>query len=220
MRNAALPSPIKLRLRSHTTAISSLHESALPQLSLQRNRVAKRSQPAPRGSNKRRRDDEDNEDEKENVEEATQSQPQLETNDESQGPSTPKRVRIAPETMPMGLERRDFEMLYDCHQYSSESTGYGPGFQRPEPRRRAGDAQSEEAEDDGVDWSNEEDRQLVELVLEKLKLSKSEWQDCARSLGRDSGSMQKRWKNLFEAGEIGIKTRGRRERSNTSATWR
>jgi len=68
------------------------------------------------------------------------------------------------------------------------------------------------------EWSTEEDRILVELVLEKLKLSKEEWQDCARSLGKDRGSVGKRWKSLMGAGEVGLKRNNRRAKIH--GTWR
>jgi hypothetical protein len=41
-------------------------------------------------------------------------------------------------------------------------------------------------------------------VLEKLKLTKSDWQDCARSLGKDRGSVGRRWKSLMVNGEVGL----------------
>jgi hypothetical protein len=70
----------------------------------------------------------------------------------------------------------------------------------------------------GEEWSTEEDRLLVELVLEKLKLTKSDWQDCARSLGKDRGSVGRRWKSLMGGGEVGLKSRPRRAKIH--GTWR
>ena len=124
--------------------------------------------------------------------------------DASERPSTPKRRRFAPEVLPLGLERADFhsllreegagaEQVYE----SVEGTGLGAG---------------------GDGWSTQEDRILVELVLEKLKLTKSDWQDCARSLGKDRGSVGRRWKSLMGAGEVGLKSRPRR--SKIHHTWR
>jgi len=116
-------------------------------------------------------------------------------------PSTPKRMRIAPEVLPLGLERSDFHTL-DLQQKTEQS-----------------DIVLESVEGSDGEWSTEEDRILVELVLEKLKLSKSEWQDCARSLGKDRGSVGKRWKSLINSGEVGLKGRGVR-RSRIHSTWR
>lgn len=69
------------------------------------------------------------------------------------------------------------------------------------------------------EWTSDEDRVLVELVLEKLKLTKSEWADCARSLGRDRGSVGKRWRSLVGGGEVGLKRRAG-ARNGIHATWR
>lgn len=109
-------------------------------------------------------------------------------------PSTPKRSRIAPERMPLGLARADFHNL-------------------AEPLS-AGDAQQEESESSSSDWTAEDDRMLVELVLEKLKLSKSDWQDCARTLGKDRHAMSRRWKSLMVNDEVGLKRR------KIHSTWR
>jgi hypothetical protein len=75
-----------------------------------------------------------------------------------------------------------------------------------------------ESVEGGEEWSTEEDRLLVELVLEKLKLTKSDWQDCARSLGKDRGSVGRRWKSLMGGGEVGLKSRSRRAKIH--GTWR
>jgi len=106
----------------------------------------------------------------------------------SSRPRTPKRMRTAPEVLPLGLERADFDALRGTETTERE------------------------------EWTTEEDRVLVELVLEKLKLTKSDWQDCARSLGKDRGSVGRRWKSLMCAGEVGLKTRSRRGRIH--GTWR
>lgn len=128
-------------------------------------------------------------------------------NDEkNNGPSTPKRIRLAPEVLPLGLERSDFHSLHLKSVESNEKTAGVP-------------AQSVEPGEDPDVWSTEEDRMLVELVLEKLKLTKSDWQDCARSLGKDRGSVGKRWKSLMSGGEVGLKGRSRR-RPNLHSTWR
>lgn len=134
-----------------------------------------------------------------------------ESNDESSGdeygntqsqfhmPSTPKRMRFAPEALPLGLERSDFKVL------------------APAPAIE-GDADADAEAEGTEEWTTEDDRVLVELVLEKLKLTKSDWQDCARSLGRDRGSVGKRWKSLMGAGDVGLK--GRTRRGKICSTWR
>jgi len=190
--HAEMPaSPFKLRLRTRNETST----SQTPRM-----RITKRAAPPPRGINKRRRavDDDRNR--------STPEQDVEDNFEEYSGPSTPKRMRIAPEVLPLGLERSDFHTL--------------ELQQRIEQDDDDDDDVLESIEDhDDDEWSTEEDRILVELVLEKLKLSKSEWQDCARSLGKDRGSVGKRWKSLMSAGEIGVKDRGAR-RSRIHSTWR
>jgi hypothetical protein len=122
---------------------------------------------------------------------------------EASSPSTPKRQCIAPSVLPLGLERSDF---HDLHLKNLE-------------------AQDDEDENgDEGEWTTEDDRILLELILEKLRLSKGEWQDCARSLGRDRSSVSRRWKTLVGAGDIGVKRRGTgavgMRRGNIAGTWR
>ncbi|KAL3423722.1 DNA-binding protein [Phlyctema vagabunda] len=180
MQHAEIGSPFKLRLRARKSAEC----DALP-----RKRITKRNAPPPRGINKRRRsvDEVDSEEE-----ECPNPEPVL--------PSTPKRLRLAPPVLPLGLERSDFHTL-------DTDTGKDEVLESIEDNDMGEDA-----------WSTEEDRMLVELVLEKLKLSKSEWQDCARSLGKDRGSVGKRWKSLMGSGEVGLKNRQRR--SKIHGSWR
>ncbi|EPE07850.1 dna-binding protein [Ophiostoma piceae UAMH 11346] len=119
-------------------------------------------------------------------------------------PTTPKRARIAPDALPLGLERADFHSLH---------TG---GV--PDGSSRAHIGTDVEREGDGADWSVEDDRMLVELVLEKLRLSKEEWQDCARTLGKDRASLGRRWKSLVLHGDVGFKAG--RARGKIHGTWR
>lgn len=134
-------------------------------------------------------------------------------------PSTPKRQRIAPEVLPLGLERSDYHTLH-LQQVVTEEQERPAMAQYPVlrgfdfvPRPQAQMLSMGEQE-----WTNEDDRMLVELVLEKLKLSKSEWQDCARSLGKDRGSVGRRWKSLVSSGDVGLK--GRAKRTRIHGSWR
>ncbi|TVY83980.1 hypothetical protein LSUE1_G001348 [Lachnellula suecica] len=183
-------SPFKLRLRARKPDSS---DSALTP----RKKIAKRG-PPPRGINKRRRAADDDMS-RASVDRENESAD--EDNDEAEGPRTPKRQRLAPPVLPLGLERGDFHSLISPKQEQDnvlESIEGNGG--------------------DGEFWSTEEDRLLVELVLEKLKLTKSDWQDCARSLGKDRGSLGRRWKSLMGAGEVGLKSRPRRAKLHS--TWR
>ena len=123
-------------------------------------------------------------------------------------PSTPKRRRFAPEILPLGLERSDFHTLHLQNVTASQENVL-------QSVEGSGEARGERE----GEWTTEEDRLLVELVLEKLKLTKSDWQDCARSLGKDRGSVGKRWKSLMGNGDVGLKSRSSR-RAKIHGTWR
>jgi len=170
----------------------------------------KRSVPTTRGVNKRRRalDDDMGRDDDAGLESEPEMMRDQETVEEDEAlpprPQTPKRARVAPEALPLGLERSDYHELHLDGVFKDENT------------RLTGTDIVVEA--DGETWSTEEDRILVELVLEKLKLSKSEWQDCARNLGKDRSSVGRRWKSLVMNGDIGVKRSSRRGKLH--GTWR
>ena len=206
------PSPMKLRLRSRKTDVPST-ASGTGDIGPRRKRIVKRTAP-PRGPNKRRRavdddkcrDDEDIESELDmdfhEGDEPLETLPQ-----QPSRPQTPKRARIAPEVIPLGLERSDYHGLHIENALANSE-----GSSRLEVNN-----DDFVVEVDGESWSTEEDRILVELVLEKLKLTKSDWQDCARSLGKDRSSVGRRWKSLMINGDVGLK---RSRRSKLHGTWR
>ena len=171
-----------------------------------RKRITKRNAPPPRGINKRRRaiDDDMSRD---TIDQESDEEENSEAEQEREGPSTPKRMRFAPEVLPLGLERSDFHSLKLQERIEEHGEGV---LESIEGKDREGDQN---------EWSTEEDRLLVELVLEKLKLTKSDWQDCARSLGRDRGSVGRRWKSLMGGGEVGLK-RNHLRRGKIHQTWR
>ncbi|KAI0166011.1 hypothetical protein GGR57DRAFT_1968 [Xylariaceae sp. FL1272] len=202
MSCAPLP-PIKMRLRSRRQDASS---ETIP-----RKKIAKRQYAPPRGHNKRRRpldddmgrddgNDNDSDSEPDVAPPHSDGEEQEDLGDSAFRPSTPKRARIAPETIPLGLEPTDFHSIYNPLD---------------EDQDKGTDV---DIEPDGERWSVEDDRILVELVLDKLKLSKSDWQECARSLGKDRNSLGRRWKSLMVHGDIGLKSRARRNRIH--GTWR
>ncbi|KAF7892987.1 uncharacterized protein EAF02_000525 [Botrytis sinoallii] len=201
----------RLRLR-----IPSPAKSVMPEIG-DRKRISKRTpREVSRGINKRRRDTDD-----EMIHERMDDISGQEHEDSTLlAPSTPKRRRrIAPEVLPLGLERSDFHTLRLAEM---ENTAADEGAfifsAEGDSQSREREAQRNEEEEVGDNWSREEDRMLVELVLEKLKLSKSDWQDCARSLGKDRGNLGRRWKTLMGAGEVGLKGR-RKTRTNLHSTW-
>lgn len=142
-----------------------------------------------------------------------------EEEEEEEGPRTPKRSRGVPEMMPLGLVRGDFERLHDAHQYRSEGLEADALGVVGGPVGDTSGVVEQGGEGDEGEWTDEEDRVLVELVLEKLKLSRREWMDCAKMVGRDRGSVGRRWKSLVGGGEVGLKRRGR-ERGELPGTWR
>ncbi|KAK7422219.1 hypothetical protein QQX98_001742 [Neonectria punicea] len=196
---AHAPPPLKLRLRSRSKPEQ---DHVAP-----RQRIAKRA--PPRGANKRRRaaeDDMGRHDSDSDMQDSdfeTESLDLQPAADEPVAPSTPKRARIAPEQIPLGLERADFHEVHLSQVDGADNTN----------------DQDEDTNGDVDDWSAEDDRILVELVLEKLKLSKSEWQDCARNLGRDRHALNRRWKSLMLGGDVGLKPRASR-RTRLHSTWR
>ncbi|KAH0498827.1 hypothetical protein TgHK011_006057 [Trichoderma gracile] len=219
---AHAPTPMKLRLRARPVKAASAAAAAADGKGdetpvVARKRIARRA--PPRGANKRRRADSDDmgrdddysssdmDTEAELDAEALRNMPSFTSSSSSpQAPSTPKRARISPEQLPLGLERSDFHTVHLLE---------GRSMLDQSARKPGTDVQ---VEADGAEWSVEDDRVLVELVLEKLKLSKLEWQDCARSLGKDRHSVNRRWKSLVMNGDIGVKTRSRRARLPSS--WR
>ncbi|KAH6649969.1 hypothetical protein F5144DRAFT_554849 [Chaetomium tenue] len=230
---AHAPPPLKLRLRSRKT------DSAAPtgDHGLTRKRIVKRTASvaqqaaAPRGPNKRRRaaddelgryneDDSDMEHGGQEYSQEQQEQPQEDDQPEESPPHTPKRARIAPEVIPLGLERADYHSLHSS--FSSIFSGDGDtstGHTSPDTETSSRRGMDVVLETDGSAWSTEEDRMLVELVLEKLKLTKSDWQDCARSLGKDRATVGRRWKSLMLNGDVGLK-RGALRRGRIHGTWR
>ncbi|TPX11200.1 uncharacterized protein E0L32_001018 [Thyridium curvatum] len=223
MSHAPSPPPLKLRLRSRRVeAANAPAQQTSEHPVLARKRIVKRSHqppaagaaaPAPRGPNKRRRSLEDDGAESDVDEESTPAhglgleEAARNTTEDAPPPArpqTPKRARIAPEVIPLGLERGDFHSLHPDGVPDGSSA-------------RGTDV---EVEADGQVWSTEEDRMLVELVLEKLKLTKTDWQDCARSLGKDRHSLGRRWKSLMLQGDIGLKGSRSSRRSKIHGTWR
>ena len=219
--------PLKLRLRSRKTDTSTLgdHGPARKRIVKRTASVAQQQQP-PRGPNKRRRavddddlgrynsHDEDSDMERETHDDGQNSQ-ETDAHPETR-PHTPKRSRIAPEVIPLGLERADYHSLHSS--FSSTTSSHDDTNHHPETTTDP-DAATEADGGGGELWSTEEDRILVELVLEKLKLTKSDWQDCARSLGKDRGSVGRRWKSLMVNGDVGLK-RGGHRRGRLHGTWR
>ncbi|KAG7108761.1 hypothetical protein HYQ45_004877 [Verticillium longisporum] len=204
---AHAPSPIKLRLRPRAPRPDN---SSAPD-SRPRKKIVKRA--PPRGANKRRRGADDDLG-RMDLTSDDDSDNQIEADSESDAdvpampaaPSTPKRARIAPEVIPLGLARTDYHNLHAASDTNLPLLNLAQGS-------------GVEVERDGEHWSTEDDRILVELVLEKLRLSKTEWQDCARSLGKDRNSLSRRWRSLMAQGDVGLKPTRASRRGKLHGTW-
>ena len=154
--------------------------------------------------------------------------------DKRDAPSTPKRTRRLPLEMPLGLSADDFRSLspvqdvsmpptrvaFDmgsrrCSYLSDVDSGYGPSPRESEEEARK-ELQKEKQNQERQEsiWTIDDDRVLVETVLEKLQLSKRAWNDCARRLGKDKDSLGRRWDMLVGDGGVGLKRGGRLRRAD------
>ena len=120
---------------------------------------------------------------------------------------TPKRARLVPPTLPLGLKQQDFEALEPLSR-SAKSEDLGI-----ESKRKGTEASDE--------WNTEDDKILVDMVLEKLRLSRQDWEDCARILGKEKASIGRRWELLLGDGKIGLRIRrgAKKERSSLDGVW-
>ena len=193
-RSMRLASPFHPENNLTTRSRKSASRSATPQPSISKVRARKSSTP-PRTRNKRSR----------SVYEDDQSEMR-------NGYATPKRCRRLPYHLPLGLGIGDFEALdeYSCtppvcisqqQQQQQQQQIHPQGEALPEIV-----LPSIEVEDsDKADWTAEEDEKLVGMVLEKFKLSKRDWDECARRIGKDNASVGKRWQALLGEGNIGLR---------------
>ncbi|KAK2800672.1 hypothetical protein FQN50_008056 [Emmonsiellopsis sp. PD_5] len=191
-----------------------------PQTITRAQKVVKKQAP-PRGVNKRRR---------EVYEDDSDREMGMGGVGLGDGFSTPKRRRRAPEELPLGLGREDFRRLdmdtpldgngmvagARCRSSNSEC-GDDATISIPEILSDDDDSSSPDA---NSDWSSEDDRRLVELVLEKLKLSKRDWNECARKMGKDNDSVGRRWKALVGEGNVGLRRGRRMVRGRIDESWR
>lgn len=145
-------------------------------------------------------------------------------NTQNPRPSTPKRQRTCPPSLPLGLNRKDFDALNPpvltttttphtpeatTNPSSSSSSHHTPPNQEPETEK--------DNDDDESEWSATDDSALVSLILNKLRLRPSDWDDCARKLGKEKDSIGRRWKHLLGDGEVGLRRgSGKRTRGNVS----
>ncbi|EXJ86552.1 hypothetical protein A1O3_03505 [Capronia epimyces CBS 606.96] len=131
---------------------------------------------------------------------------------------TPKRRRRIPLSMPMGLSADDFRALETPPEEKEgelEMPIISPQHQSDQDSAYGSSPSIEESE-----WTIEDDRMLVETVLEKLKLSKRDWNDCARILGKDRDTLGRRWSMLVGEGNVGLRRGGRISRTSLDiSSW-
>ncbi|KAL1991688.1 hypothetical protein VTN49DRAFT_4996 [Thermomyces lanuginosus] len=152
--------------------------------------------------------------------------------------STPKRQKRCPPDMPLGLAITDFEALDDSEQHINFGQIDSPmRTPRPRHPLQTPQIITQDVDDDNDDnarisqtvipsieepdnnndddmddshseWTAEDDQRLVDVVLDKLQLSKRDWEECARLIGKDDDSISRRWRILVGEGNIGLR-RGR-----------
>ncbi|KAG8532204.1 uncharacterized protein KY384_003845 [Bacidia gigantensis] len=156
------------------------------------------------------------------------------SNDQENGshnkPSTPKRQRKYPPTLPLGLDQRDFD---DLLSHSTPETAAHTPFQmypdttfttpsRPLPFNlpfHPGAPSSldpsifpNENQEDTPMPTPEDDAALTTLILSKLRLRQEDWDECARKLSERGGkdSIGERWKMLVAREDAGVQFARRR----------
>jgi hypothetical protein len=153
--------------------------------------------PPPRGLNKRSR----------NLYEDDESDVEMTTRSPQDRFSTPKRQKRVPSDLPLGLAISDFEALDEVTTRRKNSP---MARRRATPQPDPGDQMVLPSieipdEDESPGWTAEDDQKLVDIVLGKLKLSKRDWEECARRIGKDNDSVGKRWHALVGEGNIGLR---------------
>ncbi|EAW12829.1 uncharacterized protein ACLA_012570 [Aspergillus clavatus NRRL 1] len=219
---ARLQSPFTLTAPPSTTSSTcSRKQRSQPSSSFSKTKQP----PRPRGANKRTRDSYE-------AERTSDIDSPAEPHTPRARISTPKRRRSVPSDLPLGLSQSDFYALYSPpisqsppspaqrrrqeftdgaepltllpSPSQSQSSRIGPDPDAALPSVEECDA---EPELERELWTALDDRRLVETVLETFRLSRREWGECARRLGRDQESVGRRWQTLLGNGDVGLATR-------------
>ncbi|KAJ5573872.1 uncharacterized protein N7459_008299 [Penicillium hispanicum] len=134
--------------------------------------------------------------------------------------STPKRRRHVPYDLPLGLSSTDF---YSLHSPPITQSPPSPARRQmiarvpqttapidPDaPLPSIEEADEPASTSSSNEWSADDDQHLIELVLERFRLSQQEWDECARQMGRQNHSnVGQRWQTLVKQGRVGLR-RGR-----------
>ncbi|OQE19477.1 hypothetical protein PENSTE_c015G06981 [Penicillium steckii] len=209
MKPQRLQSPLPINTPRRSTRSRKVARPASPRQTPPPITLATTPPPPPsapaRGANKRRRTIDD---------EGSDSDNEMNRRNR---PSTPKRQRHVPYDLPLGLSSTDF---YSLHSPPITQSPPSPAQRRldqrlqefgarvdpdaPLPSIEEPDAPSSQPSAD--DWSAEEDQRLLEVVLEKFRLSQKEWDDCARLIGRrNTSDVGRRWHSLVGEGRVGLR---------------
>ncbi|KAL3463965.1 hypothetical protein BJX64DRAFT_255970 [Aspergillus heterothallicus] len=217
---ARLQSPLTFRPTPPSPAASSRKTRATSKLS-----SSKPLSPRPsRGLNKRRRNTYE-----EDMVMDLDSTPTPYDAEAHSNPSTPKRRRRLPYDLPLGLSQTDF---YSLHSPPVTQSPPSPEKRRPNEEfpnfplfnPDAALPSIEESTNpappaDDMSWSTDDDQRLVEMVLEKFQLSKRDWDECARRMGKDHASVGQRWQALVGEGNVGLRRGKRMVRSHIHKDW-
>ncbi|CAF9904568.1 hypothetical protein IMSHALPRED_000109 [Imshaugia aleurites] len=128
-------------------------------------------------------------------------------------PSTPKRQRTHPPTLPLGLSPSDFFALSNPATTPPHTPlAKHPPLHDQKPTTTPSSSSSISSSPSTThSWSTTDDSALVSLILSKLRLRQSDWDECARELGKEKDSIGRRWAHLLGDGEVGLR-RGRGNR--------
>jgi hypothetical protein len=118
--------------------------------------------------------------------------------------------------LPLGLSAQDFEGL-------DSARGALPNTPQEEVSEELDMPVEVDAAHQGFNgrhWTAADDHVLVVTVLDKLKLSRKDWNQCAGRSGKDGDSLGKRWRVLVGDGEIGLRRgSGGRSRPELRGDW-
>ena len=121
--------------------------------------------------------------------------------------ATPKRRRHVPYELPLGLAPTDFYSLHSPPVTQSPTSParrmdfqLGPPI---DPDAPLPSIEVTEQPTSPAQWTAGEDQHLIELVLQKFRLSQQEWDECARQMGRSH--VEARWHSLVGEGGVGLR---------------
>ncbi|KAL4916802.1 hypothetical protein BDW62DRAFT_185250 [Aspergillus aurantiobrunneus] len=144
-------------------------------------------------------------------------------------PSTPKRRRHLPYELPLGLSQSDFYSLHSppvsqsppspIQRDQQEEPSQMPPFDPDAALPSIEESDESAMPTDNQPWSTDDDQRLVEIVLEKFQLSKQDWDECARRMGKDHASVGQRWQALIGEGNVGLRRGRRMVRSRIHKDW-